>query len=136
MSTISTIDFSPEWEFKATRSSGPGGQAVNKLNTRVTLRWNLQNSQLITDDQKKVLLKKLTMRLTSKMELLIDAQEYRTQSRNKQAAIDKFYTLLEDMLKKPKTRRPSKPGKGAIEKRLKAKKIRAEKKKFRGDRFN
>ncbi len=76
------------------------------------------------------------MRLTSKMELLIDAQEYRTQSRNKQAAIDKFYTLLEDMLKKPKTRRPSKPGKGAIEKRLKAKKIRAEKKKFRGDRFN
>ena len=136
MSTISTIDFFPEWEFKATRSSGPGGQAVNKLNTRVTLRWDLQNSQLITEDQKKVLLKKLASRLTSKMELLIDAQEYRTQSRNKQAAIDKFYTLLEEMLKKPKTRRPSKPGKGAIEKRLKAKKIRAEKKKFRGDRFN
>ncbi|WP_317044030.1 alternative ribosome rescue aminoacyl-tRNA hydrolase ArfB [Hymenobacter amundsenii] len=106
-------DFLPELQFQTSRSSGPGGQNVNKVESRVELRFRVADSQLLTDEQKQTLLQKLASRLTTEGELLITAQEDRSQLRNRETALLKFHQLLTKTLHRPKTRRPTKPGKGA-----------------------
>ncbi|NVO85466.1 alternative ribosome rescue aminoacyl-tRNA hydrolase ArfB [Hymenobacter terrestris] len=125
-------DFLPELQFQTSRSSGPGGQNVNKVESRVELRFRVADSQLLTDEQKQTLLEKLASRLTQEGELLVTAQEDRSQLRNRETALLKFYQLLVKTLHRPKTRRPTKPGKGAVRKRLESKKKHGDKKTNRG----
>ena len=120
--------FWPELQVQTSRSSGPGGQNVNKVESRVELRWHLTSSQLITDEQKQMLLEKLEKQLTAEGYLLVTAQEDRSQLRNKEIALQKFHDLLRRALHKPKARRPTRPSAGAVRERLKAKKKHSEKK--------
>ena len=88
-------DLSPEFVFQASRSSGPGGQNVNKVNSRIELRFNISGSAILTEEQKQVLLEKLGTKLTTEGDLLITSQESRSQLMNKEACIRKLYALLE-----------------------------------------
>lgn len=125
-------NFLPEIQFQTSRSSGPGGQNVNKVESRVELRFRLMESELLSEEQKQVLLQKLASRLTAEGELLVVAQEDRSQLRNKETALRKFYELLTKALHKPKARKATKPSKGAVRQRLESKKKHGEKKANRG----
>lgn len=120
--------FDPEFEFKATRSSGPGGQNVNKVNTKVSLRFDINNSEFLVDREKQMLLTKYASKVTTEGILIIEAQETRSQLQNKELAIQKFYELLSKAFKPKKIRLKTKPGKGAVQKRLNEKKAHGEKK--------
>lgn len=117
-----------ELTFKATRSSGAGGQHVNKVASRIELSFDLQNSQGLSEDEKARLQEKLSSRLTKEGVLLLSCSESRSQHKNKSILIDRFLNLIKENLKVRKPRKKSKPSKGAIEKRLKSKKEKALKK--------
>ena len=120
--------FLSEITFQTSRSSGPGGQNVNKVESRVELRWHLLDSQVLTDAQKALILEKLSNQLTAEGLLLITAQDDRSQFRNKEIALARFHALLLKSLRRPKPRKATKPSKGAVRKRLEGKKIQGEKK--------
>jgi ribosome-associated protein len=124
--------FLSELQFQTSRSSGPGGQNVNKVESRVELRFNIPASQLLTEEQKQTLLQKLASKLTTEGELLISAQEDRSQLRNKEIALQKFHETLRKALHKPKARKATKPSKGAVRQRLESKKKHGDKKANRG----
>ncbi|UOQ73622.1 alternative ribosome rescue aminoacyl-tRNA hydrolase ArfB [Hymenobacter cellulosilyticus] len=124
--------FLPELQFQTSRSSGPGGQNVNKVESRVEARFHIGNSQLLSDEQKQTLLAKLASKLTTEGELLLTAQEDRSQLRNKEIVVQKFYDTLRKALHKPKARKATKPSKGAVRQRLESKKKHGEKKANRG----
>ncbi|QJX47020.1 aminoacyl-tRNA hydrolase [Hymenobacter taeanensis] len=124
--------FLPELHFQTSRSSGPGGQNVNKVESRVELRFHIPASQLLSEEQKEVLLQKLVSKLTTEGELLIAAQEDRSQLRNKEIALQKFHDTLRKALHKPKARKATKPSKGAVRQRLESKKKHGDKKASRG----
>jgi ribosome-associated protein len=128
---ITSAQLTPELEFSTSRSSGPGGQHVNKVSTKVILRWNVLHSSLITDEQKVVLLNKLSAQLTREGELIINSQESRSQLQNKESAIEKLDALLRKALTKPKPRKATKPTKSSKVKRVDNKKRHAEKKQWR-----
>ncbi|WP_228527533.1 alternative ribosome rescue aminoacyl-tRNA hydrolase ArfB [Pararhodonellum marinum] len=123
--------FDPELEFKASKSSGPGGQHVNKVNSRVTLTFDVPNSQVLDDAEKTLLLRKWKVKLTSSGVLNIHAQQNRSQVQNKELAIKKFYEELTRAFKPRKVRKATKPSKAAVKKRLEAKKAHCQKKLFR-----
>jgi len=120
--------FLPEITFQTSRSSGPGGQNVNKVESRVELRWHLQESQVLTPLQKQLILEKLAGQLTTEGYLLVVAQDDRSQLRNKEIALARFHELLQKSLRRPKPRRATRPSAGAVRKRLEGKKIHSEKK--------
>lgn len=120
--------FLPEIIFQTSRSSGPGGQNVNKVESRVELRFHLLDSQVLTDVQKALILEKVANQLTAEGLLLITAQDDRSQFRNKEIALARFHELLLKSLRRPKPRKATKPSKGAVRKRLEGKKIQGEKK--------
>lgn len=132
---IKTIDFLPELEFQTSRSGGPGGQNVNKVETKVELRFNIANSALLTDEQKARLLEKLESQLVQETILSISAQEKRSQLQNKELVIKKFYKILEKAFHEKKKRIPSKTPQAVVEKRLKTKKIDGEKKSLRSQKI-
>jgi len=111
-----------ELQFKAIRSSGSGGQHVNKVSSKVELSFNLTNAQGLTAKEKQRLLLKLSNRLTKENSLIIQCDEARSQHKNKQLVIKRFFELLKKALHIPKKRKPTKPSKSSIEKRLKSKK--------------
>jgi ribosome-associated protein len=117
-----------ELQFKAVRSSGPGGQHVNKTASKVELRFSLETSEAFSDAEKQRLLQKLGSRLTAQGELILYASDSRSQHRNKILAIERLLALIKEHLKVQKKRKKTKPSKGAIEKRLKTKKQNALKK--------
>ena len=124
-------DFLPELIFKATKSSGSGGQNVNKVNTRVELKFKIFSSQILTEEEKIILSEKLSKKINSEGELIIVSQKERSQLKNKIDAIQKFYKIIEKALfVKPKRKR-TKPSKSSVEKRLSEKKIHSEKKSYR-----
>lgn len=117
--------------FTTSRSSGPGGQNVNKVNSKVTLKFDVTYSTLLTEDEKAILLSKLSRHLTKEGVLLLTAQDKRSQLENKEAVLLKFDRLLAKAFEKKKVRKSTKPSKGAIQKRIKSKKELSEKKKWR-----
>jgi len=120
-----------ELTFKAVRSSGSGGQNVNKVSTKVALRFDIEHSEFLSDDEKERIYKKLKNRISNEGILIISSDAERTQLRNKNKAIELFFELLENALKKPKKRKKTKPTRASKEKRLKEKKIQSEKKHLR-----
>lgn len=120
-----------ELVFKATRSSGSGGQNVNKVSTKVELRFNIGNSLLLSDDEKDRVRVKLKNRISSEDILIVSSDSERTQLGNKRAVIEIFFDLLEKALKKPKKRIKTKPTRASKERRLKEKKINSDRKQSR-----
>ena len=120
-----------ELVFSASRSSGPGGQNVNKVNTKVTLRFDVSGSQVLNEEEKDIISKKLATRLTNEGMLVLTAQDKRSQLQNKEAAILKLEKLLVKALEKKKVRKATKPSKGSVQNRIAGKKRHSEKKKWR-----
>lgn len=131
MQPIQSIDILGELSFAASRSSGPGGQNVNKVNTKVTLKWDVVRSAIINEEQKALLIKKLASKLTTDGVLLVSAQEKRSQLQNKEEAMGKLDELLAKAFHKKKIRKPSKPSKAVKRKRVEGKRMHAEKKEWR-----
>jgi len=123
---VNIPDLSAEFQFLTSRSSGPGGQNVNKVNSKVELRFDIQNSSLLTDDQKNILLVKLATKITSEGILSVVSQRDRSQLSNKEDAIEKLYLLFAKALKPVKPRKNTRPTKGSVERRLTTKRIKAE----------
>lgn len=117
-----------ELNFSFSRSGGPGGQSVNKLNTKAELRFHLDSSSTLNNDQKEILNKKLAAKLNHEGELVLTSQETRSQLENKQLVIKKFYDLINKSLKKPKRRVKTKATRASKERRIQAKKEQSEKK--------
>lgn len=120
-----------ELAFKTSRSSGSGGQHVNKVETRVELNFNVTESQVLSAEEKEVLLDKWKNKINKEGIFQIAVESSRSQLRNKAIAIELFLENLQKSLVKQKPRVPSKPSRSAKKKRLKKKKIQAEKKERR-----
>lgn len=131
MNHLTALQLEPEILLSATRSSGAGGQNVNKVSTKVILRWSIVQSNIATPEQKEILLKKLASRITTEGDLILSSQEHRSQLQNKEAVLFKFDELIEKAFHKPKPRKASKPSKTAKKKRLDSKRKHAEKKEWR-----
>ncbi len=128
-------DFEREFEFITSRSSGAGGQHVNKTESKVELRFNVDASELLTDEEKLLIKQKLAHKINKDGILQIVTQKERSQVRNKTICIDKFYVLVEKALLKPKKRKNTKPTLKSIFKRLEKKKQHSEKKNRRRKDF-
>ena len=120
-----TIPASELW-FEASRSSGPGGQNVNKTNSRVTLKWNVGKTAALNQTQKRRVMHKLANRLDKTGILSIHVQTARSQLTNREIARERLAELVSRALFVPKTRKATKPSRGAKERRLKAKKNRSQ----------
>ena len=118
-------NFEDEFVFQASRSSGPGGQNVNKVSSKVELRFNIASSALLTDDEKIIIGEKLINKINKLGELVLIAQTDRSQLKNKEKVIEKFYLLLEKALTPQKKRFKTKPTKASVEKRLVSKKVKS-----------
>lgn len=117
-----------ELQFKASKSSGPGGQHVNKTASKVELSFNINTSQALSLAQKQLLLVRLKSRLTNNDILILQCNDGRSQHKNKKIVISRFINLLNENLKVKKPRKKTAPSKNAIERRLKLKKNNALKK--------
>ena len=123
-----------EVTYRTSRSSGPGGQHVNKTESRVELIWNPGNSSCLNDKQKARLRLFLARRLTYRGELILASEKYRSQHRNKEDVAERFLSLVATGLIPPKKRKPTRPTRSSQERRIKKKKIRGEIKRNRRDR--
>ncbi len=120
-----------EIKFKFVRSSGPGGQNVNKVSTAVQLRFNVVDSLTLPSDIRSRLMVLAGNRITEEGILVIDAQQYSTQERNRQAAIDRLVKIIKEASIPPKVRRKTKPSAGSKKRRLESKRRRSEVKQSR-----
>lgn len=116
---------------RATRSSGAGGQHVNKTSSRIQLSWNVATSAALDDAQRERLLHKLSSRLTADGTLTVSVSDTRSQHRNREIAEERLEEVVRAALVVPKKRKPTKPSRAAKERRLDEKKIRSQKKKNR-----
>jgi ribosome-associated protein len=124
---ISNIpDLSAEFIFQASRSSGPGGQNVNKVNSKIELRFNIQDSSVLTENQKEILLSKLSAKISLDGFLIVVSQRDRSQLINKEDAIRKTYEMLAKALRPVKRRKSTRPTRSSVEKRLTEKRIKAD----------
>ena len=119
---MTSIDLAPEISFQTTRSGGKGGQNVNKVETAVIGYFDINASQILSDEQKLEITEKLSNRINSEGMLFVKSQTYRTQLENKDEVIRKINELVAKALEKKKKRKPTKISKAAKEKRLDGKK--------------
>ena len=115
-----------------TRSGGPGGQNVNKVASKVELRWTPATTRALTPDDRALVVSKLAPRLTTSGELIVISTLTRDQIVNRGDAEDKLAAIVRGALHRPKARKKTKPSRGAKERRLKAKKVRSDVKRGRG----
>lgn len=115
-----------ELSFKAVRSSGAGGQNVNKVSSKVVLTFDLLNSQSLSDEEKELSQKKLKSKLTSEGILILNCDEDRSQLKNKEIVTKRFLEIIQKSLLVPKVRKATKVPKSVIEKRLKNKSTNSE----------
>lgn len=120
-----------ECQFKAVRSSGSGGQHVNKVSSKVELQFNVAQSEGLSDLEKTRIQQKLASKLTQEHVLILQAGATRSQHRNKQLVISRFLTLVKEALKVPKKRKATKPTRASVTKRLETKQKNAVKKQLR-----
>ena len=120
-----------ELEARATRSGGPGGQHVNTSSTRVEIRWNVRTSGALTDAQRERLTQRLASRLDGEGWLRVVASDSRSQRQNREHAEARLAEMVRAALVVPKVRRATKPSRGAVEERLREKKMKSERKKGR-----
>ncbi len=132
--TPSIKNILPELTFTSSRSSGPGGQNVNKVNSKVTLQWNVSQSNILTIEEKEIIHHKLIAHITKEGILQLTSQEARSQLQNKEAVVQKLERLLVKAFAKKKVRKATKPSKAAKQKRILQKKLHGEKKKWRQKR--
>jgi len=120
-----------ELQVEAITGGGPGGQHVNRSATRISLRWNVQRSSALTGDQRTRILAKLASRVDSEGWIRIVSGEFRSQHQNRRAAFERLSSIVSRSLVVQKKRRPTKPTKASVERRLNEKKQRSEKKRNR-----
>ena len=120
-----------EPEYKAVRSSGAGGQNVNKVSSKVVLSFNLQASNALNEDEKFLVEQKLDKRINSQGSLILQCDEDRSQLRNKEIVTKRFLHLIESALQTEKPRVPTKIPKAVIKKRIENKRRQYEKKQSR-----
>lgn len=120
-----------EVTFSASRGGGPGGQNVNKVSTKVELRFDVYDSETLTETQKQQLLSKLKNRITVSAQLILTSSAERTQWRNREKVTQKFFELIEKALTPPKKRIKTKPTKASKLKRIENKKKQGQKKQLR-----
>ncbi len=134
MATVKTItaeSLGRELIFTASRSDGPGGQNVNKVNSKITVKFDVLHSAALSDEEKETITRRLASKLTKDGVLVLTAQESRSQVKNKEAVILKLETLLARAFEKRKVRKATKPTKGSVRERIQIKKKLSEKKKWR-----
>jgi ribosome-associated protein len=120
-----------EFRFTFARSSGPGGQNVNKLNTKATLRWPLRASPSVSEAIKRRFLAKFGRRVTAQGDLVISSQRFRDAGRNVADCLEKLRRMLSEVAAPPRTRKPTKPTRSSVYKRLDKKRRHSDKKKRR-----
>ena len=121
-----------EVKFLTSRSSGPGGQHVNKTESKVELHWPLEESAVLTDSQKAILRERIGNKLTTEGVLILYCQETRSQIQNKEIVSNRFLELIARMLKPAKKRVPTRRSRASVERRLQAKKQKGDRKRDRG----
>ncbi len=114
------------------RSSGPGGQNVNKTSSKAVVRWNVRSAPNLRDDVKARFLARFSSRVTDAGDVLITSDRHRDQPRNLEDCIAKLRAMLEEVAVAPMARKPTRPGRGARERRITAKKSRGTVKSLRG----
>ena len=120
-----------ELRFRTSRSSGPGGQHVNKTESRVELLWSPQESDCLSETQKVMVAGRLGNRITDEGILILASEKYRSQHRNRAELIERFLDLILASLVPVKKRRPTRPTRSSVEKRIRSKKIRGDIKRSR-----
>ncbi|WP_242926151.1 alternative ribosome rescue aminoacyl-tRNA hydrolase ArfB [Pontibacter vulgaris] len=123
-----------ELTFQASRSGGAGGQNVNKVSSKVELRFHVESSELLSDEEKALIQEKLANRINSEGYLQVVSQTERGQLQNKEQSIARFYELLRQALTRQKKRKATKPTHSSVKQRLESKKRQAQKKASRGYR--
>lgn len=121
-----------ELEISYVRSSGPGGQNVNKTSTKAVVRWNVRRAPGVRDDVKARFLARFASRITSAGDVIVTSDRYRDQPRNLEDCIAKLAAMLAEIAVAPAYRKPTQPGRAARERRITAKKTRGSVKSMRG----
>ncbi len=120
-----------EYRIEFARSSGPGGQKVNKTSSKAVLHWNIDGSSVLTGEEKAIIRQRLANRINKEGELVLDSDRLRSQFRNRTDVVDLLNRLVNEVLTPQAERIPTRPTRASRERRLDEKKRQAQKKRFR-----